>query len=333
MFILSFRCVVTEITKGTESSRRRTWIAASDFRALALAATREIGSSPEACAYALFRPDVPRPATPHVFLEVVCERASALVGPMGGPRPPATLAADRFYGFAEFLRLLGLIDGPGDVDPIHSGLPTGTYPVTVRFAGIWHHEPTSVAPPIREPHESAAAFRARCEVVEQRRIARSRHEGLHVVSYPVAARRWRAYDLDRLMGLAYGLLPASEPRWRQSGTIVRRPVSQEAAGSRTLTIGAPVTGTATGAAGPVRRTRRRRSPWPPCISYLEVGRGEYVASLEMPEFPAHGLVDWLKQRPCEISLCHAVDLLEQHAGGVSLFPRTPRPPRLGRAAA
>jgi len=196
---------------------------------------------------------------------------------------------------------LGIVEAGADPSTLLTQpLPIGTYPVTVRFAGIWHQEPTSVAMPVREPRESAAAFRARCDVVEQRRIARSRHEGLHVASYPLPMGQWRAHDLDRVMGLAYSLLPSSEPRWRQSGTIVRRPLRDGEPGAR---------------------RRRGRSPWPPCISSLEVGRGEYVSSLWLPGFPARAMVDWLGRRPCEISLCHAVDLLEKDAGTPSLWPR------------
>jgi hypothetical protein len=86
---------------------------------------------------------------------------------------------------------------------------------------------------------------------------------------------WEARDLERLMGLAYALLPTMEPRWRDAGTI------------RQDTI----------AAGRGGRT--------PTLQYcLEVARGDYAAFLRLPVFPTLALAEWLAHRHCEINLCN-----------------------------
>ena len=98
-----------------------------------------------------------------------------------------------------------------------------------------------------------------------------------MVHYPVAPTRWKADDLERLLALAYRLLPTREPQWRDSGAILQEPF-----------------GTNDG-----RRT--------PTIQYcLHVARGDYAAYLRLPTFPTRALVEWLSSRSCQILLDHPV---------------------------
>ncbi len=273
MPVLSFPCVVTHHDGTTELSRRRTWIKGHDLRALALAATDQLGLMPSDCEYMLFSPDIgtKTPADPGVFLEVVRDGHSALVGPMGGPTLPSTLAANRTYPLDELLSEVGL---GAEIDDTHSR----AYPVLVTYAGLFRD---MAYPHPRQPNESDRTYAARCATAERVRLERTRHEGIHVIHYEVPSKAWEARDLERLMGLAYALLPALEPRWRDAGTITQE----------------------TFAAGRGGRT--------PTLQYcLEVVRGDYAAFLRLPVFPTRALAEWLAHRRCEISLCQPILKIE-----------------------
>ncbi len=273
MPILSFPCVVTRHDGNTELSRRRTWIKGHDLRALALAATEQLDLTPDACEYMLFSPDVGTKtvADPGVFLEVLHAGQSALVGPMGGPTLPPTLAPDRAYSLEDLLSEVGL---GAEIDDTHSR----AYPVLVTYAGLFRD---IAYPHPREPNESDRTYAARCATAERVRLERTRHEGIHVVRYEVPPKAWEARDLERLMGLAYALLPTMEPRWRDAGTITQE----------------------TFAAGRGGRT--------PTLQYcLEVVRGDYAAFLRLPVFPTLALAEWLANRRCEINLCQPILKIE-----------------------
>jgi hypothetical protein len=82
----SFPCVVTARDGATPTGSRRIWIKGHDLAALARAAAEQLDASSDACGYLLFSPKVPHPSG--VFLEVVHDDCSALVGPMAGPTLP-----------------------------------------------------------------------------------------------------------------------------------------------------------------------------------------------------------------------------------------------------
>ena len=103
---LSVHCVITQHDGRTQQSRRDTWIDAQDFRELALAATAQLRLSPDRCEYTLFAPDVGK-AFVGVLLEVVHDGLSALVGPMGGPAVPDSLAGEERCTFDELMSLTG----------------------------------------------------------------------------------------------------------------------------------------------------------------------------------------------------------------------------------
>ncbi len=273
MPILSFPCVVTHQDGTTELSRRRTWIKGHDLRALALAATEQLALSPNECEYMLFSPDIgtKTPAAASVFLEVVHDGHSALVGPMGGPTLPPTLTSDRAYPLEDLLSEVGL---GAEIDDTHAR----AYPVLVTYAGLFRD---MAYPHPREPNESDRTYAARCATAERVRLERTRHEGIHVIYYEVPPKAWDARDLERLMGLAYALLPTMEPRWRDAGTVTQD----------------------TFAAGRGGRT--------PTLHYcLEVVRGDYAAFLRLPVFPTRALAEWLAHRRCEISLCQPIMKIE-----------------------
>jgi hypothetical protein len=265
---LSVHCVITHHDGRTQRSRRDTWIDAHDFRQLALAATAQVGLPPEQCRYKLFAPDVGK-AFVGVLLEVVHEGVSVLVGPMGGPAVPASLTEDETCSLEGLIARVGL-----DAD----GEARGVLPVTVVYAGLLGHD---ASPPARQPRESVADYRRRRASIARVRLERGRHEGFHALRYDVPVAAWRAEHLKALLRHAYALLPSSEPRWRESGTITHEPI---------------VSGVATAAA--VRCT-------------LEVQRGDFVAHVRLPEFPVSALADWLARRPCEINLCQPMARLGQ----------------------
>jgi hypothetical protein len=268
MPLLSVHCVVTQHDGSTQRSRRDTWIEASDFRQLALAATAQLGLPAACCGYKLFAPDVGK-AFVGVLLEVVHDGVSALVGPMGGPAVPASLAEEEICALEELIARVGLGADAED---------RGILPVTVVYAGLLGND---AGPPVREPGESRADHRLRCLTAERIRLERGRHEGFHALRYDVPVAIWQAEDLEALIGRVYALLPAREPRWRESGTITHVP---------------PDVNTATAGVG--RCT-------------LEVQRGDFVAHVRLPAFPVSALVDWLARRPCEINLCQPMQRLGQ----------------------
>jgi hypothetical protein len=261
MPVLSFPCVVTARDGATPTGSRRIWIKGHDLAALALAATEQLGTSSDACGYLLFSPKVPHPAG--VFLEVVHDGCSALVGPMAGPTPPAVLDHERGYSLPDLLTQVGL--GP-ERDDAQAHL----YPVIVTYSGIFRDETN---PPRRKSRESDQRYRERCAAAEGVRLERACHEGVHVVRYDREPADWNVRDLECLMALAYQRLPTREPRWRESGAIVQEPV-----------------GTGDEASTPALRY---------CV---HIARGDYAAYLRLPEFPLLALAEWLATRRCEILL-------------------------------
>lgn len=184
-----------------------TWIKGHDLAALALAATEQLDASPDACEYRLYSPKVPHPSG--VVLEVVHDSRSALIGPMAGPTPPATLVPERGCSLSDLLDRVGLGRECDD---------TRTYPVVVTYSGMFRD---AAIPPKRRPRESDGRYRERCAAAESLHQERACHEGVHVVRYDRAPTTWVAHDLECLMALAYQCLPAREPRWRESGAILQ----------------------------------------------------------------------------------------------------------------
>lgn len=274
---LSVHCVVTHHDGLVQRSRRATWIEASDFPRLVLAATAQLRLPPHRCEYKLFAPDVGK-AFVGILLEVVHDEFSALVGPMGGPAVPAALAGERTCTFDDLILSAGFdAEAPG----------RGIYPVTVVYADflgtgfLASGESVAGFPGLaRGPRESGADYRMRCVAAERVRLERGRHEGFHALRYDVPAALWRAEDLEALIARACALLPAHEPRWRESGIITHEP---------TFSTEPP------GATAGDTQPRASR-----CV--LEVQRGDFVAHLCLPAFPVSALADWLGRRPCEINL-------------------------------
>jgi hypothetical protein len=85
--------------------------------------------------------------------------------------------------------------------------------------------------------------------------------------------------------LAYRVLPTDEPHWRESGAI--KP-------------------------GKFMDREGRRVRIAPC---LQLARGDDVAHLRLPAFPARALADWLASRHYDINLRHPVIKLELVARG------------------
>jgi hypothetical protein len=276
MPVLSFPCVITRHDGPAERSRRKTWIKGHDLRALALAATDQLALTPDECEYKLSAPAIGSraPGSAGIFLEVLHARLSAVVGPMGGPTPPSTFAADRAYALEDLLSGVGL---GAEIDDTHAR----AYPVLVTYAGLFRD---MAYPPPRQAKESDEQYATRCATAERVRVERGRYEGIHVIHYEVPPKEWKARDLEGLMGLAYRLLPTMEPRWRDGGAITQEMF-------------------ATGRGG---RT--------PTLHYsLEVARGDYAAYVRLPLFPMHALAEWLMYRRCAITLCHPLVKLEATA--------------------
>jgi hypothetical protein len=226
------------------------------------------------------------PTSPGVFLEVVHDGRSALVGPMGGPTPPPTVSPDRAYPLEDLLSHIGL---GTEIDDKHPRV----YPVLVTYAGLFSE--MAIRHP-RHPKESDTLYATRCAAAERVRLERTRHEDIHVIRYDVPPTEWKARDLERVIGLAYGLLPTMEPRWRDAGTITQE----------------------TFAAGRGGRT--------PTLHYcLKVVRGDYAAHLRPPVFPTIALAEWLANRRCEISLCQPVMKIEAVARMARVAGRSATP--------
>jgi hypothetical protein len=196
---------------------------------------------------------------------------------MAGPVPDASFSRERRYGLNEFLACLGLADVPvGAVHDYANG--ACALVIIVVYASPWE---SSIHPPDRREVESSREYAARCKEAERIRIERIRHQGIHRVTYDIPPSDWTAYDLERVMGLAYARLPTAEPRWREVGAITQaRFAASDQRGQVTVNY---------------------------C---LEVARGEYVAYVRLPAFPTRALAEWLKGRRCDISLRHPVMKLE-----------------------
>jgi hypothetical protein len=209
MPVLSFPCAVTNRDGATPAGCLPTWIKGHDLAALAQAATEQLGASPDECEYLLCSPKVPHPSG--VFLKVIHDSRSALVGPMAGPTLPATLMPDRGCSLPDLLQRVGL------------GIEcdaTRTYPVIVTYSGVFRD---AAIPPRRKPRESDLRYGERCAAAEGIRLERTCHEGVQVVRYDRAPATWGMEDLEYLLALAYQCLPTREPRWRESGAIVQEP--------------------------------------------------------------------------------------------------------------
>jgi hypothetical protein len=219
MPVVSFPCTITTLDGALTSSRRRTWIKGHDFRALLIAATKEVGAEPEVCTYTLFKPVVPNAG---VFFEVLRDDAdvSAHVGPMNGPAMPETFVSGRYYRLDAFLSVLGFNRDGGP-------LAADAFIVIVKDSGLWDG---AARPPQRGPRDTPDQHKKRCEAAERAHVDRARHEGVHVVHYEVPPVFWRAEDLEQLMALAYRLLPPNEPRWPPSSDHRARDVDPDPAG-------------------------------------------------------------------------------------------------------
>jgi hypothetical protein len=287
MPVLCFPCVVTARDGATPTGSRRIWIKGHDLAALALAAAEQLGASSDACEYLLFSPKAPHPSG--VFLEVVHDGCSALVGPMAGPTPPDSHDHERRYSLPNLLAHVGLGSECG-------GVHSHVYPVTVTYSGIFRDEANT---PSRKSGESDQRYRERCAAAEGLRVERACHEGVHVVRYDREPAAWEARDLECLMALAYRCLPTREPRWRESGAIVQEVVG---AGDEAFLRGR-CAHQRRGEAGPHYRSERRRRRVTPALRYcVHIARGDYAAYLRLPAFPLLALADWLATRRCEILL-------------------------------
>jgi hypothetical protein len=242
--VISFPCIVTSI-EGKRTISRRTWIEGQDLRALAIAATAQMSTAPDSCRYTLFTPDVRNGG---VFLEVVRTDAEvqAHVGPMSGPTLPVDFPRERHYDLSTFLAALGFAFDGGP-------LVEGTYLAIVKDAGIWNG---AARPPVRDPRHTWHEHKRRCDAAERAHVERSRHEGVHLVDYRVPPVFWTMEDLERLMALAYRLLPETEPRWPEAGAVALERCPDPTDASRVLSQ---------------------------CC--LQVARGDCVAHLRLPGFP------------------------------------------------
>jgi len=274
MPVLSFPCVIHRLGNGPRPVRRRVWIKGHDLRALGLAATAQLGTTEDQCKYGMV---VPETAKTSVFLEVAHREGDALVGPMAGPLPPPTMAMEYRVSLDALVAMLGLALPDGDISGRGADC-CGRYIVIVTYSPIWQRNPF---PPIRQENETDAKFQERFDAAERIRLERTRHQGIHVIAYDVPSQEWTAHDLEMLMVLAYRLLPTNEPRWRESGAITQAKFVNPREGRR-VTIA-------------------------PC---LQVGRGDYVAHLRLPEFPTLAVAEWLATRHYDINLRHPVMKLE-----------------------
>lgn len=280
MPVLCFPCAVHRLARNSRPTRRRVWIKGHDFRTLALAATAQLGAAEDQCEYGIARPDMTKAS---VLLEVAHPDGDALVGPMTGPLPPPTMSLGEHFSLDGLLAELGFATRDGCWARLGSSRP-GQYEVVVTYSPIWKRHPF---PPEREGDETDAQYRARYEAGEVMQIERVRYQGIHLIRYEVPPRDWTDRDLEMLMVLAYRFLPTDEPRWRESGAITQG------------RFAAP-------------RDEGRRVTVAPC---LQVGRGDYVAHLRLPAFPARALADWLASRHYDINLRHPVIKLELVARG------------------
>jgi len=271
MPVLSFPCTIHPSPDGSGLTHRRVWIKGHDLRALALAATAQLGVTEDQCEYGVVLPET---ANSHVFLEISHLNGDALVGPMAGPLPPSTMPLDEHFPLDALIVHLGLETLDGAAPGRHGERP-GRYTVVVTYLPIWQRQPF---PPDRQARESDAAYQERFERI---RIERSSRQGIHVVAYDRPAQEWTAHDFERLFVLMYRLLPTDEPRWRESGAIRQAKFVDPGEGRR-VTIA-------------------------PC---LQLARGEYVAHLRLPAFPARALADWLATRHYDINLRHPLIKLE-----------------------
>ncbi len=276
MPVLSFPCTIHPSPEGLGRTQRRVWIKGHDLRTLALAATAQLGVTEDQCEYGIVLPET---AKTLVFLEVSHPNGDALVGPMAGPLPPSTLPLEEHFSLDALIMLLGLDTLDGSV-PERRAERTGRHTVVVTYLPICQREPF---PPQRQARESEAAYQER---FERMRIDRSSRQGIHVIAYDVPAQEWTAHDLEMLLVLMYRLLPSDEPRWRESG-VIRQAKFVDAREGHRVTIA-------------------------PC---LQLARGEYVAHLRLPAFPARALVDWLVTRHYDIHLRHPLIKLECVARG------------------
>jgi hypothetical protein len=276
MPVLSFPCAIHRPGNGSTPLRRRVWIKGHDFRTLAAAATVQLGAAEDQCRYGIVWPETGKD---RLFLEISHPNGEALVGPMAGPLPPATMPLDEQFSLDTLIIQLGLDTPNGDVQR-RDAVGSSRYAVMVTYSPIWQPRPFLPRQDARETDTE------RQDQFERARIERSSRQGFHVIAYDVPAQEWTAHDLEMLLVLAYRLLPTDEPRWRESGSI--RPAKFVNPGEgRRVTI-APS---------------------------LQVGRGDYVAHLRLPAFPAIALAEWLGSRHYDINLRHPVIKLEFVARG------------------
>jgi hypothetical protein len=211
---LSFPCVVTQLNGDPPPlARCRTWIQGRDLGELGAAAAQELGASTDCCEFTMVEPDN---APGRMFLEVLCVDAAALVGPMAGPKTPASLSTSARYVLEHLIELLGLSDGV--TGP--AGAAARPYVVTVRYASMWGEV---AYPPPRLQNESNESYQARCAAVESFLIDRASQQGFFALQYSVPPCDWTAGDLASVIDLAYGHLPTNEPASRESGWISWRP--------------------------------------------------------------------------------------------------------------
>ncbi len=260
MPVLAFPCAIHRLDGASRPSTRRVWVKGHDFRTLAIAATEQLGATPDRCEYSLISPET-KEGPKSALLEVTHAEGDgdALLGPMASPLPSDPLL-DRRFSLDALIDTLGL-----------DGLD-GHYQVFVTYSPICEWAPPS--PPMRQERDVDLRYNQGIDAAEKLRIERSRHQGIHLLDYDVPPKAWTARDLEALLQLAYRLLPETEPRWRESGSIM--PAKFVDPLNSQITIA-------------------------PCLS---ISRGDYVAHLRLPMFPTLALVDWLESRQYEINLRH-----------------------------
>lgn len=298
--VLSFPCAVHRLDPSSRPVTRRVWVKGHDFRALAIAATEQLGATPERCQYSLISPDT-RQGPRSSLLEVTPvggqDDADALLGPMASPLP-TELLIDRRFALEELIELLGFerplhdaslgdsgsLDDVAETAAMSCGLDRSCrqYQVIVTYSPICNWEPRL---PKRRLREVDVRYSQRIDAAERVWIDRARYQGIYLLAYDVPPCEWRAEDLEKLLRVAYGFLPVTEPHWRESGSII----TADFVNRFDL------------------RDRRSRHPQPltvvtaPC---LRVGRGDYVAHVRLPAFPVLALADWIGSRDCDINLRH-----------------------------
>ncbi len=260
MPVLAFPCAIHRLDRKSRPSTRRVWVKGHDFRALAIAATEQLGATPDRCEYSLISPDTTQ-GPKSALLEVTHADGDvdALLGPMASPLPSDVLL-DQRCSLDTLIDTLGL-----------DGL-VGRYQVFVTYSPICEWDPPP--PPTRQERDVDLRYNQGIDAAEKLRIERSRHQGIHLLDYDVPPKSWTARDLEALLELAYRLLPTTEPRWRESGSIVPAKFVDPLESQITIA---------------------------PCLS---ISRGDYVAHLRLPTFPTLALVNWLESRHYEINLRH-----------------------------